>query len=365
MKVAFFIGSLNRGGTEMLTLDICRKKDYAPFEMLLVYRNDGELTDEFKSTGVPMCRIKPKGIRLGYFGEIHKLLEAENVDVLHAQTLTNGAVGILSSLFTKTKVVTSFHGLLNSFLKIILRHVIIWWADQTIFVSDYVKNWYTHHTLFCKKNKCNVVYNGICAEKFESSCPKPKVFVDRSDGLKFGCVGNFVAERTQMIICKSIKRLDDQGINKFDFYFIGKRVDGEESCYDDCVRYCEENHLTDRVHFLGSRGDVVAILQHLDGFVYSTDRDTFGIAVVEALMTGVPVVVNDWEVMKEVTHGGEYAILFNTGDVEDCSVKIKTLMDNIELYRAKAKSQAEEVRKLYSIENHICGLKTIYDKCIC
>ena len=47
MKVAYFIGSLNRGGTEMLTLDICRKKDYAPFEMILVYRYDGELTELF------------------------------------------------------------------------------------------------------------------------------------------------------------------------------------------------------------------------------------------------------------------------------------------------------------------------------
>ena len=115
MKVAYFIGSLNRGGAEMLTLDICRKKDYAPYEMILVYRNDGELTDEFRATGVPMFRIKPRGFVFGYFGEIRKLLKKENVNLLHAQTLMNGVIRVLCALFTNLKIVTSFHGLFDTF----------------------------------------------------------------------------------------------------------------------------------------------------------------------------------------------------------------------------------------------------------
>ncbi len=349
----------------MLTLDILRKKSYAPFEMILVYRNDGELTEEFKSTGVPMFRVKPKRIKLGYLVKIRRLLKKEKIDVLHAQTTTNGVIGVLCTLFTNVKVVASFHGLLNSFLKLVSRHVIIWGADETIYVSDYVRDWYIHHTLFCRKDKCNVVYNGICDEKFDHGYPMPKALIGQDNNLRLGCVGNFVAERTQIIICKSLKLLNEQDVKRFEFYFIGKRVHGEEGCYDECVRYCEENHLSHRVHFLGSRGDVIAILQHLDGFVYSTNLDTFGIAVVEAMMAGIPVIVNDWEVMKEVTQRGKYAVLFDTGNEEDCSLKIRSLIDDIDYYQAKARSQAEEVRKLYSIENHILGLKAVYDKCIC
>ncbi len=363
MKVAYFIGSLNRGGTEMLTLDICRKKDYASYEMILIYRNDGELTDEFRATGVPMFRIKPKGFAFGYLGEIRRLLKKEKVNLLHAQTLMNGAVGVFCTLFTNLRTVTSFHGLLDTFYKRVLRHINIWWADETVFVSKYVRNWYIQHTLFCNKEKCNVVYNGICLEKYGYEYPKPDVLKSEEKRLKFGCVGNFVAERTHMVICKSIKRLDDLGIKQFEFYFVGKRVEGEEKCYDGCVEYCEKNHLMDRVHFLGSRGDVIAILQHLDGFVYSTAKDTFGIAVVEAMVAGLPVVVNDWEVMKEVSHEGKYACLFKTDNEADCCEKMKILIDNIETCRSKAKHQVEEVSKLYSIENHIDGLKTVYDKC--
>lgn len=364
MKVAYFIGSLNRGGTEMLTLDICRKKDYAPYEMMLIYRNEGELSEEFRETGVKMVRIKPKGLKVGYLFQLRDLLKKEKVDIVHAQTLTNGAIGIFCTLFTEIKVVTSFHGLLNSFYKLLLRHINIWWADECVFVSNYVKNWYVLNTSFCRGEKCNVVYNGIDLGKFEFSYFEPDVFKTGDVRLRFGCVGNFVAERTQMVICKSIKRLDDYGIKQFSFYFVGKRVEGEEKCYDDCIRFCEENHLLDRVHFVGSRGDVMAILQHLDGFVYSTDRDTFGIAVVEAMLAGLPVLVNDWEVMREITCEGKYAMLFDTRNEEDCCLKMKELMDNIELFRLKAKNQVKEISDLYSIENHINGLKVVYDKCI-
>ena len=45
----------------------------------------------------------------------------------------------------------------NSFLKTVLRHFIIWCADETIFVSEYVKKWYVQHTLFCnKKNNSEI-----------------------------------------------------------------------------------------------------------------------------------------------------------------------------------------------------------------
>ena len=360
IKVAYFIGSLNRGGAEMLTLDILRKRDSAPFEMILVYRNEGELSHEFRGTGVTMYRVKPRGIKLDYVGKIRKLLKNEKVDVLHAQTLPNGVIGIISTLFLKTKVVTTFHGLMNSFLKTVLRHLVIWWSDETIFVSEYVRKWYLQHTLFCNKEKCNVVYNGVCVEKFDSFYPEPEVLENANDRLKFGCVGNFVAERTQIVICQSIKRLVDSGEQHFDFFFIGKRIDGEGKCYDDCVRYCDENHLTDHVHFLGSRGDVVAILQHLDGFVYSTGRDTFGIAVVEALMSGVPVVVNDWDVMKEITCQGKYATLFETENDEDCAMKIKELVASNEAYHNKALKNVEEIREMYSIEKHVMNLYEIY-----
>ena len=361
MKVAYFIGSLNRGGTEMLTLDICRKKDYAPFDMILIYRNDGDLTNEFKATGVPLFRIKPKRLKISYFIEVRKLLKEEQVDIVHAQTLTNATAAVLFTIFLKVKLVASFHGFYTSYLKLILRHFVMWNADALIFVSDYVRKWYISRTLFCPKQKCNVVYNGIDFGKLDIKYDEPE-FLKNDEGLvKLVMVGNFTKVRSQIVICKSLKLLKEQGINNVEFYFVGKRVDSEPWLYDECIDYCKRNGLMDFVHFMGSRGDVPAILQHVDGFVYSSVHDTFGIAVIEAMASRLPTIVNDWEVMKEVNRGKNWAVFFCSNDERDCCTKIRELIVGNNTQKKEAERISVEVREEYSIEKHIDSLAKIYE----
>lgn len=367
IKVAYFIGSLNRGGTEMLTLDICRRKDYAAYEMILIYRNEGELSGEFRKTGVEMFRIKPKGIKIGYCFRLRKLLKDKQVDVIHAQTFINSQIALLATAFSTIRLVSSFHGFSFAQAPLLARRYVMKGSDELVFVSRYVRDYYLQRNKFCDVKKCNVVYNGIGSEKFEQKYPVPD-FLRTNDSvipkrIKLTMVGNFVDVRSQIVICRSIKLLKEQGVDNFDFYFVGKRVESEASLYDNCVCYCEENGLTDVVHFMGSRGDIPAILQHVDGFVYSTDHDTFGIAVVEALLAGLPVIANDWVVMKEISHEGEFMTLFETGNEVDCCAKMRTLIENIDVFSRETKKRIDTVKNIFSIEKHIDGITAVYEKC--
>jgi len=107
----------------------------------------------------------------------------------------------------------------------------------------------------------------------------------------------------------------------------------------------------------------------MDGFVYSTAHDTFGIAVIEAIAAGIPVVVNDWPVMTEVCNLGlpetNSAIrFFRTDDVEDCADKMTTLLSDIETNKkqtqADCKQASDTVKQKYSIQTHINNLYSIY-----
>ena len=146
-------------------------------------------------------------------------------------------------------------------------------------------------------------------------------------------------------------------------YFIGKKTNAEPEIFDNCVNYCRENGLLDSsVFFVGGRNDVPAILQHIDAFVYATNRDTFGIAVIEAIASGLPAIVNDWEVMKEVTSNGDWATLYKTMDFADCADKIEKFIKNEELRKEDAQLNVEAVRQRFSIENHILNLNEVYEK---
>jgi len=366
MKVAFFIGRLSRGGMETLVLDTFRKRDVAPFDCILVYRNDGELTEDYRATGVPMYRIKPTANFFRYVLDLSRLLKREKVDILHTQTVVNGLIGVVCKLFSGVRLVSSFHGFLSKFKYKVYTHVIMWNADASVFVSDYEREWYLNHILFAPKKRSHVVYNGIDFTKFDKHDSVPE-FLDNAGSsmpgsLKLSMVGNFVSGRSQLFLCHALKALRDRGDCPFVFFFIGKQSEKEPERYDDCYRFCKDNRLLDTsVFFLGGRGDIPSVLPHLDGFVYCTECDSFGIAVVEAMAAGIPVIVNDWEVMKEISDNGEFASLYKTLDVEDCVDKIVELGEHLDERKKKAETVAGIVRNRFSIENHIRILDAVYE----
>ena len=367
MKVAYFIGSLNRGGTETLVLDTLRRKEVAPYESILIYRSEGELSEAYRATGVPMFRVKPTGLKLGYIPKLRRLLREECVDILHTQTHLNAFLGLFCTCFSKVRLVISFHGFTLSVLDRVYTQLGVWFADASIFVSKFVQNWYLKRLFFVPRKRCQVVYNGIDFSKFDKHYDIPSFMgndVEESmETVKIAMVGNFSSARSQILICRALKLIKDRKLCDIKLYFVGKKTNVEPKVFDNCLNYCRENGLLDTsVFFVGGRSDVPAILQNMDAFVYATNRDTFGIAVIEAIASGLPAIVNDWEVMKEVTNNGEWASLYRTMDVEDCAAKIEELIENKKQRKGIALRNAEAVRQRFSIENHIHNLNAVYEK---
>ncbi|HOJ66923.1 MAG TPA: glycosyltransferase, partial [Paludibacteraceae bacterium] len=211
-----------------------------------------------------------------------------------------------------------------------------------------------------KPEKQKTVYNGISFDKLDTVKTDRTKKSTSSELLKLGSVGNFVSGRSQIVICRFLNLLKKENI-AFDFVFVGAKSKSEPELFDDCYHYCEENNLLENVHFLGSRSDVPEILSTLDAFIYSTDHDTFGIAVVEAMAMGIPVFVNDWEVMKEITQNGKFATLYKSRDEYDLLKKFLLFLQNRAIAIRQAREAAAYVRENFSIESHIRQLKQVYE----
>jgi glycosyltransferase involved in cell wall biosynthesis len=243
-------------------------------------------------------------------------------------------------------------------------------TDVNIFVSETQRQYYQQQYSL-KSEKQQVVYNGISFDKLDTLTHQMTSNHPMSNlrdelhilpgTLLIGSVGNFVPVRDQLTLCHFLKLLNEQEVD-FHFVFVGKRAENTPDLYDNCYSFCQQNELSDKVSFLGSRNDVPLLLSQLDAFLYATDHDTFGIAVVEAMAVGVPVFVNDWEVMTEITDKGKYAMLYKTKDEVDLLQQFMLFLQGKATYKAKAQEAARFVREMYSVEKHIENLKQMYER---
>jgi glycosyltransferase involved in cell wall biosynthesis len=368
MKIAFLLGSLNRGGTETLVLDVFNNARSADLEIIGIYRNGGALYDDFINTNVQLDLLKPRFfLDPFYIIRLRRLLKKNEVNIVHAQQSFDAFYAWIAGLGTGIRVVLTFHGnnylfggRVNTFTKMIINK-----TSLNIYVSrsqmnDYKKN----YNIKVGKNQ-TVVYNGISFDKFDNidlqSIRKELNIPDKT--ILIGSVGNFVEGRDQLTVCKFLNLLNQKGA-EFVFLFVGGKNNAVPWLYDDCVKYCDDHHIRDKVIFLGSRQDVPNILSQLDAFVYSTKHDTFGIAVIEAMAAGIPVFVNDWEVMTEITDQGKHGIVYKTKDEKDLLRHFMDFLNNRTVYQNKAKEDALWVRDQYSIETHMNALKQKYQSII-
>lgn len=364
IKIAYLLGSLNRGGTETLLLDILKNGE-DQFHKITIYRKDGNFSGHFRSSGSPLYKLTPGPIYLFwlYLWKLRRILKNNSVSVVHTHQKLDTLYARMACLGLKIKIIQTIHEF-DFQINIISRFLFgigFYLADCNLFVSNFQKHHFVTSYPGVAKKPSFTMYNGIDFGRFNqitrSDLRREFQLADKT--LLMGMVGNFVKGHDQLTICRFLTVLNSQGID-FKFLFVGKKDERNALLYDECVKFCEFNGLSDKCLFIGSRSDVPDILNQLDAFFYSSGHDTFGIAVIEAIVAGIPVFVNDWAVMREITDNGDRAILYKTKDENDLYNKFIQFISQPNELRRKAKLNAEWARKKYSIREHLKKLKEVY-----
>ena len=171
MKVAFFLGGLRHGGAESLVYDICRKRTEAPFDCCVLYRKDDDFSEAFHATGAEMIQVRRAGNMLKYLRALRKAVLDHHIDMVHAQTASNAMVSILALLFSKVKVVTTFHGFSFSDAPKWYRKLVYAGSKRMVCVSEFEKRHYEQKWSLSADNKLRVVHNGIDFSKLDNPQP--------------------------------------------------------------------------------------------------------------------------------------------------------------------------------------------------
>jgi glycosyltransferase involved in cell wall biosynthesis len=115
----------------------------------------------------------------------------------------------------------------------------------------------------------------------------------------------------------------------------------------DAEKLTKELNLTKHVDLLGlvSQKDMPAIIQNASRFVYPSFYEGFGMPVLEAMNSGIPVIASKTSSLPEV--GGDGVLYCNPDYIDDIAMVMKNLMGKHEL-RETLKQRGLERAKMFS-----------------
>ena len=179
------------------------------------------------------------------------------------------------------------------------------------------------------------------------------------------------ANDNERILChisnfRKVKRVED--VLKI-FAFVNEQVpsklifagDGPER--NNLERLCRELNLCGRVIFVGKVSDTSHVLEMSDLFILPSETESFGLAALEAMAVGVPVISSNTGGIPEVNLHGETGYLSDVGSVEEMAENAIYLLKNESLFQ-QFRLNALKRAKVFSLKNVLPLYEDIYDRLV-
>jgi N-acetyl-alpha-D-glucosaminyl L-malate synthase BshA len=130
------------------------------------------------------------------------------------------------------------------------------------------------------------------------------------------------------------------------------------------VAELERLGLTADVELVGEPTDLPGVLADADLFLLPSETESFGLAALEALACGVPVIASDVGGLPEVVRDGEVGFLCPLGDVAGMAARARRLLDEPGLRREMAAAARRRAETLFRPEPAIEGYLRVYRRAV-
>jgi glycosyltransferase involved in cell wall biosynthesis len=122
--------------------------------------------------------------------------------------------------------------------------------------------------------------------------------------------------------------------------------------------------LTDDITFLGFRSDIPNLMDAAGLLLATAQFEHFGLTVLEAMASGLPVVATDAGGHRETLSGLDARALFPVDDVEAAARRLRQLADDPDGRRRLGRAERQRQQNQFSLDTQQAGTEAVYRRAI-
>ena len=328
-----------------------------PFRFMDVHPNVQfhEVTIE----GYAVFKYPPYDIALA--NRIAQVIESEQLDLLHvhyavphaisailAKDMAESSIGIITTLHGTDVTILGHDPALKNTLTYGINK-----SDRVTAVSHSLRN--ETIELLHPKTEIRTIYNFIDEEKYyprEAGTLRAELGIAAGEKVLIH-ISNFRKVKRIPDIIESFRLIDKK--HKTKLLLVGE---GPEKF--DLEEFVETNGLQDDILFLGKRDDLPELLSISDVMLLLSEKEAFGLVLLEAFACGVPAVANAIGGIPEVVEDGVNGFLVELGDVQAVADRVTQLLSDSDLHQQMKEHAIQTVQKNFNSKDIVNQYEELY-----
>jgi sugar transferase (PEP-CTERM/EpsH1 system associated) len=364
IKVLHVVLSLGTGGLENGVVNIINGSDANLFQIdVLCLRSEGELARRIhnEQTNVFFDSSRSQGLN-NAISVIREANRNNQYHIIHTHGWATMLAGYLATLFSsQSLVINGEHGTLyfqtwrQRFMqKLLFNRMKINLSVSAALAKEISRRYNV------KSERFIPILNGVDVEKFKPNAVT-RDRVRRELGISkgqviVGSVGRLVEVKNYPSLIRAFSKV----LSSFDNIKLVLTGDGPDR--KALERLANDLEISKDVIFLGRRDDVPDVMTAFDIFVLPSFREGLSNTVLEAMSSGLPVVVTDVGGNPEIVIENTTGYLFEVDDVEYLSTKLLSLCKHKTELKRLSEAARNHISENYSLNKMVDNYQAVYRK---
>ncbi|OGX18826.1 MAG: hypothetical protein A3K83_01510 [Omnitrophica WOR_2 bacterium RBG_13_44_8b] len=362
MNILYLANHLNTGGITSYVYALASGMRQSGHRVYLASAG-GEHLGKFQQQGiifipVPMktkAEISPK-IMISML-KLSKIISKNDIELVHSNSRTTQVLGCLLSRLKGVRHVWTCHGF---FKNRILRKIFPCWGQAVIAISEPVKEHLVRDFKLDGK-KIFTIPNGIDAHNQLAPGSKPQIEIKKELGLHDGPVVGIVARLSDVKGHAYLIQAMSNVLKKFpraQLVIVGEgrmKKELEELSRDLGVEKC--------IHFIPKVCDTREVLSVMDVFVMPSLAEGLGLALMEAMASGLACIGSDVGGIKSLIQHRFNGLLVSPKDHKQLQDAIEELLGDAEKREFYGSNAKNYIIQNFNQEKMIRQTEEVYARC--